>query len=306
MNYSAEIKEQLLSQKTEKKNRLAFLSALLRTCGVIRRSGSATEIMIVSSNPEICELTARLATEFFSEEFGAALKGSGKDTVVYGDVAGMLIRCGIMRTDEEAALGFVEGIDSSLLRSEGDKLAYIKGAYLGAGSFSVSSWQLEITVNEERLAGQLCELIGGLGIKAHLIKRNLRYAVYIKKQDDICDFLSHIGAVKVMLALSEVLVGRKTRRDVAKRHNLELSNMDRTINAGVEQCEAIKKIERTMGISSLSPKLVEVALLRLKDSTITYEEIAAQLQVSKGSVKYRFKKILEAAEKIPSGRKDSE
>lgn len=295
MNYSQESKKEMCEAVVDEKSVLPLLSALVHTCGTVCKSGSSLIIKLISENPYLYPFVDKL----LKKQFGVSAVKEGRDAVIRENALGVLAKCRIMDADDSGRIvGMIAGIDASLVKRTADKQAYLKGAFLGAGSLSAAhGYHLEIGAASAALADDLAALISGFNLSCHSFERKDKHVVYIKRSEDICDFLAVTGATRTMLALTEQLAQSKTRKDANGRNNLELSNMDRTINAAVEQAQAVRLIEKKAGLGSLDEKLQEVARLRLGDDALSYEEIAAKLGISKGSVKYRFKKIMDEAKK---------
>lgn len=302
MNFSSETKKQLCAAEIKSGCDLPLLSAVVHTCAVIRRFGSSTELRIISSNPALHELASYLLKKLFSLE----TVSDGRDTVIRKDAMKALEELRIMTRNENGEVEFVKGVEPTLVKRDKYRRAYLKGAFLGSGSLSEKSWHLEITVQTEEMANDLKRLIEGYKLSAHVFRRKDKYVVYLKKREDICDFMALVGAMKASLELSGRLAENKVKTDTRRSVNLMLSNMDRTIDVGVKQMQAIKRISRTAGLGALGPKLREVAALRADNASLSYDDIAAELGISKGSVKYRFKMIMQFAEQCPRIKDEEE
>lgn len=220
-----------------------------------------------------------------AESSGAAVFKEGRGVIVRERALEVLSTAKIIEVDSAGRIvGMISGIEPSLLKGKNAGAAYLRGAYLGAGSLSTAGgWHLEMSLASSALAEDLQRLIGDFSLSCHGFERKDKHVVYIKRVEDICDFLAVIGARKTMLELTEISAENKTRKDMNGRNNLELSNMDRTIDAGVRQAQAIRLIMQNAP-DFLDAKLSGVAQLRMSDEAMTYEEIASRLGVSKGSV----------------------
>ena len=82
--------------------------------------------------------------------------------------------------------------------------------------------------------------------------------------------------------------------------NCESANLNKTINASIEQIEAIKKIKQNHKFSKMNESLQEIANLRLENPNATLTELGQMLKepVGKSGVNYRLKKIIEIAGEI--------
>ena len=297
MSYTGRTKLTICETKPEKGCELSLLSAIVHTCSTLSRSNGGTRLTLTSSNEALHEFVFGLLS---SLELGAdlSLERSGRDTVVVSGAMELLRCVRIIDVDSKGNLSFVRGIAKELIDTESKRVAYLKGVFLGAGSFSPSAWHLEIGVSDFSYAAAVEKLISGFDMSAHVFGRKDKYIVYIKRREDICSFFGYLGATGVMLELLETLNRNKTKKSSSGTTNLEVSNLMRTIDVSVEQIEAIKLIEEKKGLSFLGDKLYEVARLRLGDAELSYDDIAAKLDISKGSVKYRLKKLMSIAESL--------
>ena len=107
-----------------------------------------------------------------------------------------------------------------------------------------------------------------------------------------------MGASKGVLKFEEIRIQREMRGKVNRIVNCETANLNKTINAAVQQIEAIKKLKEQGKFGKLNDNLKEIANLRLKNPDISYEELGNMLKnpVGKSGVNYRLKKIIEIAQ----------
>ena len=80
--------------------------------------------------------------------------------------------------------------------------------------------------------------------------------------------------------------------------NCETANLNKTINASIEQIGAIKKLQETGKFNKLDENLKEIAKLRLENPNISLIELGKMLKkpIGKSGVNYRLKKIMEMAD----------
>ena len=82
-----------------------------------------------------------------------------------------------------------------------------------------------------------------------------------------------------------------------KEYNLNI-NLNKTINASVEQIAAINKLKQNGEFNKLNENLKEIAELRLENPDMSLIELGKLLKkpVGKSGVNYRLKKIIEIAD----------
>ena len=118
--------------------------------------------------------------------------------------------------------------------------------------------------------------------------------MYLKEAESISNFLALVGANKAMLKFEDIRIQKEMRGKVNRIVNCETANLNKTLNAAVEQINAIKKLQETGEFNKLDDDLKEVALLRLEYPNMSLAELGKRLKnpIGKSGVNYRLKKIL--------------
>ena len=88
------------------------------------------------------------------------------------------------------------------------------------------------------------------------------------------------------------------RGKVNRLVNCETANLNKTINASIQQIAAIKKLQETGKFQKLDENLKEIARLRLENPDMPLIELGKLLKepIGKSGVNYRLKKIMEIAD----------
>ena len=66
-------------------------------------------------------------------------------------------------------------------------------------------------------------------------------SLYIKEGEEISKFLALIGASKAVMTFEDIRIKKEMRGKVNRIVNCETANLNKTINASIEQIEAINK-----------------------------------------------------------------
>ena len=90
------------------------------------------------------------------------------------------------------------------------------------------------------------------------------------------------------------------RGKVNRLVNCESANLTKTLNASIEQIDAIKKLQKNKKFNMLDENLKEIANLRLENPDLPLSELGKKLRnpVGKSGVNYRLKKIIEIANDV--------
>lgn len=199
--------------------------------------------------------------------------------------------------DVPAVTGEVDGI---LLKQSCCKRAYIRGAFLAAGSISNpnKSYHFEIVCLNEKQAHQLQENINSFGLDAKIVERKKHYVVYLKEGAQIVDILNVMEAHVALMNLENVRILKEMRNTVNRKVNCETANISKTVNAAVKQVEDIIYLRDTIGLDSLPESLKEMAELRLEYPEAPLKELGTYLDppVGKSGVNHRLRKISLIAE----------
>ena len=183
--------------------------------------------------------------------------------------------------------------------SEENLRAIIIGVFLGSGSINnpENKYHLEISfLNQENL-DIVIEMLNKLNINVKRMETQNRYSLYIKEGEEISKFLALIGANKAVMQFEDIRIQREMRGKVNRLVNCETANLNKTLNASIEQIAAINKLKENGKFNKLDENLKEIAELRLENPDMPLSELGKLLKspVGKSGVNYRLKKIIDIA-----------
>lgn len=192
-----------------------------------------------------------------------------------------------------------ETVSGILLQQNCCKRAFIRGAFLAAGSISDpnKSYHFEIVCRSHAQAQQLQEIINSFEMDAKTVLRKKNRIVYLKEGAQIVDILNIMGAHVALMNLENVRILKEMRNSVNRKVNCETANISKTVNAAVKQLNDIEYIRQNAGLDSLPDNLKEIALLRLEYPDAPLGELGTYLDppVGKSGVNHRLRKIAEIA-----------
>lgn len=311
MSFSSETKQELTRVSAEKKCcQLAEIAGFLRMCGSIMLIGGRMGVRLTTDSPATARLFAKLLKSYFDtkadlnvEETTPLKKGHAYQLIITPDMnADLILReTGILGV-KEGSNYITDGIKPELIRKKCCKKAYLRGIFLGAGTISApqKGYHIEFVCSSEYLAGDVKKLVNSFGLNAKVTQRKEQFVVYLKDSEQIIDLLNILGAHGQLLAFENIKIMKEMRNKTNRIMNCESANLDKTVNTAGRQIEAIEKIQRTRGMASLPPKLLEAANLRLANPEATLAELAelADPPLAKSGLNHRLKKIEEIAGKI--------
>ena len=175
----------------------------------------------------------------------------------------------------------------------------IRGAFMGSGSINDPNkkYHLEISFNAEKNLNDIKNILKILGINTKKMVVENKKSLYIKEGEEISKFLALIGAAKAVMRFEEIRIQKEMRGKVNRIVNCETANLNKTINASIEQIEAINKLKKSGKFNNLNDNLKEIANLRLENPDMALSDLGKKLEkpLGKSGVNYRLKKIMEIA-----------
>ncbi|MBQ8278836.1 MAG: DNA-binding protein WhiA [Roseburia sp.] len=208
---------------------------------------------------------------------------------------------GVKMWDDETGMPVLSDVvDGVLIQQSCCKRAYIRGAFLAAGSISNpnKSYHFEVVCHTMNQAKQLQEVINSFDMDAKIVERKKHYVVYLKEGSQIVDILNVMEAHIALMNLENVRILKEMRNSVNRKVNCETANISKTVNAAVKQLEDIIYIRDNMGLETLPDNLREIAALRLEYPEAPLKELGTYLTppVGKSGVNHRLRKISIIAE----------
>ncbi len=310
MSFSLEIKEELETRiDTAKHCQIAEFAAIMAFCGKVRRrTGGLMALELTTENEVVRRKVVELAIKAFSaseESFEVEYEGKNNRIInifINDEKLIAKILMAIKWCDDNFTVVEPVFVNHRIIQKECCKRAFIRGAFLAAGSISDpnKSYHYEIVCEYEEDAVQMQELLKFFNLDAKIIQRKRNYVTYIKEGNNITDVLNIMGAFVSQMKLYNVMILKGMRNDVNRKVNCETANLNKTIEAAVKQIRDIEYVRDTVGLESLSDGLREVAEIRLKNPDMKLKDIGELLNppVGKSGVNHRLRKISELAQKL--------
>jgi hypothetical protein len=192
--------------------------------------------------------------------------------------------------------------NSMVLSKSCCKRAYLRGAFLSAGSLSnpEKGYHFEISTKSLSKAEDIKNIINSFGLESKIILRKKNYVVYLKDSEDIISILGIMQAPKLLMEMENIRILKEMRNNVNRQVNCETANINRTIIAAVKQVEDIEYISKKVGLDNLPENLRDIAKIRLEYKDISLKDLGNRLSppVGKSGVNHRLRKLSEFATKL--------
>lgn len=193
-------------------------------------------------------------------------------------------------------------INNKLIVIENDncKRAIVRGAFLGAGSINNPSrtYHLEINLSTKNNMEFLDEILKQCNIRCKKLENN--NSIYLKDGEEISAIIALFGASSSVLKFEDIRVQKEMNGKVNRIVNCQSANLNKTLNASVEQIDAIRRLQQSNKFNNLDDNLKEIALLRLEYPDMSLVELGKKLKepLGKSGVNYRLKRIIKIAEDL--------
>lgn len=312
MSYSASVRDELARVLDHNiPAQRAELAAIVRIMGTVGGAPNSRRIEIATESAPVARKIINLA------HLGYQLKTelTGRKNVLH-KVNNYLItipaQTELKRLLDEGGLiggdNHTWGIPSKLVVSTQSAVAYLRGAFLSAGFIAdpKGDYHFEFTVHNENLANDIQALMGRFELESKVATRRGNWVVYMKRADQMMDFLALVGAHKSLLDAEDVRVVKSVRTSTARTVNAELANSLKASNSAAEQREALRIIdEEGGGLSSLPEALFEFAQLRMNNPELSLRDLGEQASppLSKSAVNHRMRRIMAIAKEIKDKKK---
>ena len=306
MNFTELTKKELCSKKRKPCCEKAAFYAFMRTAGSIVTSGKKIGLSI-DGQSDCLEYFAAVAERLYGANpvFSLSTKGTISNFTLLDDKSKLLlIDLGILIEDADGLKLSLEP-DSKLTASDCCKRAYLAGAFSGGGSVTIPSekktstgYHLEFVFSMSSSAEYAEDLLASCGFFPKTIRRKESWVIYFKQSEEIKNVLAYMGANKSVIRLSEIMVEREVKNQTNRETNCYLHNTEKTVIASVKQCTAIEIISQSVGLDSLPEDLRETAFCRINNATLSLNDLAEKLGISKSCLNHRLRKIVAISEEL--------
>lgn len=290
MSFSGEIKEELVRNVASARHcRLAELSAIVRFCGEFSEDANGVPTLKVrTENFPVARKCFTLMEKTFNIK---------SDIVVRRNPERESFSCLLFWKGDELL-----AVRHMIVRAVCCKRAYIRGAFLAAGSVSDprKSYHFEIVCGTGGQAEYLKEMINSFDVDAKVVMRKHSYIVYLKEGSQIVDALNVMGAPLALMEMENVRIMKEMRNSVNRKVNCETANIKKIVSAAVRQREDIEFIRDTVGLEKLPDGLKDMALARLEFPDLPLKELGESMDppLGKSGVNHRLRKLSEIAARL--------
>jgi cell division protein WhiA len=178
--------------------------------------------------------------------------------------------------------------------------AFIRGVFLAEGFINDPErmYHLELSCSSKHEAKLICDILQVASFTAKISFWQKKWAVYMKKSEQIFEFLRFVGVQRALLKFQDIIARKDILNTVNRLVNCETANIDKTVLSASRQLFYIDVLKQHIGLENLSRGLVEVIEARLDNPYASIQELANIIggNISKSGIFHRLKKIEQLVE----------
>lgn len=294
MSFSSNVKAELCKIPVHKK-----CCALAEAYGVLLycNTFSDQEVRIVTGSADFAARLQKLFKRAFGLSFDTDPPKMVRGKQVFQITEQEKIKRIFNACGYEPGTTVAHHINLGVLEDECCREAFVRGGFLAGGSVTdpQKRYHLELVTDHFNVSRGAYSILLEMGFSPKDTARAGNYITYFKQSEAIEDFLTTIGAPLSAMEIMAAKVEKDMRNAINRRVNCDTANADKVVNAAQEQLEAIRKIEREIGIENLPENLQETALLRIANPEASLSDLAmlSDPPVSKSGLSHRLRKLVE-------------
>ena len=312
MSFSGNVKDELAGHMPAARHcQIAELAAILQFCArIVKTQSGKNALEINAENETVLKKCFTLLRKTFNIETSVVKSDKntgtklGHSAIILddSDVIWNIFQTLKLIGEDGVFYGFQEPVHPLLIKNSCCRRAYLRGAFLCAGSMSdpAKGYHLELVTDNERKAFQIQYLIKEFELDAKVIRRKKYFVVYLKEGSNIVDFLNICEAHVSLMQFENERIVKEMRNSINRRVNCETANISKTVNAAAKQISDIEKIRDRIGFSNLPENLREMAIVRIEHPDASLKELGQYLvpPVGKSGVNHRLRKLSEMADEL--------
>lgn len=308
MSFSSDTKNELVKIKNAALSAsVSELMGMVAFGGKMKRSGSGFLLQTVTENPKVARRIYQLLKDCMGVTSKIKINKTAKNNVYYQvyteneDVVKALMGLGFISkpSDINFFMGF--RVNTEYLDKPMKKKAFLRGAFLSCGAVMTpeKKYHMEFATSSYGLHNDLFVVMKSLDLNPKIVVRKNNFVIYYKSSNEIADILTMLGAYSVLMEFHNAKILKEIRNNVNRTVNCEAANMQKMVDASLEQVRAIEKLVKKNLFDTLPENLKEVARLRLEFREHSLKELGEMLDppLGKSGVNHRLRKIQEIADK---------
>ena len=262
---------------------------------------SPTEVRLITESADFAARLPRLFQRAFGLKFDR-LPEEERGKLIFGITDRSKLDRIINPRGYDPRQNLVLHVNFGLLEDECCRTAFLRGAFLAGGSVTdpEKRYHLELDTGHAQASREVAALLTEMGFLPHSVRRGGSSVIYFKQSEHIEDLLTTIGAPAAAMDIMTAKVDKEIRNGANRAMNCDMANVNKTIDAALEQKNAIQRLQENGRLERLPEKLRQTALLRLQYPEMSLSQLAEKCDppVTKSCMNHRMRKLLEEAKKL--------
>lgn len=262
---------------------------------------SPTEVRLITESADFAARLPRLFQRAFGLKFDR-LPEEERGKLIFGITDRSKLDRIINQLGYDPRQNLVLHVNFGLLEDECCRTGFLRGAFLAGGSVTdpEKRYHLELDTGHAQASREVAALLTEMGFLPHSVRRGGSSVIYFKQSEHIEDLLTTIGAPAAAMDIMTAKVDKEIRNGANRAMNCDMANVNKTIDAALEQKNAIQRLQENGRLERLPEKLRQTALLRLQYPEMSLSQLAEKCDppVTKSCMNHRMRKLLEEAKKL--------
>ncbi len=321
MSFAHDVKLEVLENNIQNECcKLAFLSAVIHSCGELTKSGKEFFLELKTDIDKVYDIVNDCLKTLYGEYAEVRLDDDTNINKAVRYIISLpksctnqiLFDCGIAKLSLNNEFTIIQGIDEHIIENECCAKNYIRGVFATTSTSNIvlngekisnrsfSGYHWEFVFVSEAFADDFSNLLFSQGIANKKSRRKNLFVLYIKEAEIVSDLFAIVGAFKGLLKLQNEMALRDVRNNINRQTNCLNANITKTVNASINQINAINNIDRLMGFEKLPKNLRELCLVRLANPEESLDNLTKLLSTSitKSGISHQFRRLIKISERL--------
>ena len=275
---------------------LAECFGILLFCNSFQHDG----IKIITESREFAYVLPKLFRKAFDLHFDSypSLEAPGKLVFQIWDEEKISVIMDAFGFDPRDTLSL--HVNLPIVEEECCKAAFLRGAFLAGGSVTdpAKGYHMELTTTHQSVARETNYLTREvMAFPPKMASRSGAQVLYFKQNEQICDFLTYLGAPVAAMGIMEARLEKELNNKVNRRCNCDDANTSKVVEAAQEQLSAIRILKEAGLTEKLPAKIKQAAEAREANPEASLTELAAMMDppITKPAMNNRMKKLIQLA-----------
>ena len=259
---------------------------------------SPTEVRLITESADFAARLPRLFQRAFGLKFDR-LPEEERGKLIFGITDRSKLDRIINQLGYDPRQNLVLHVNFGLLEDECCRTAFMRGAFLAGGSVTdpEKRYHLELATSHMQASREVSALLTEMGFVPHSVRRSGSSVIYFKQSEHIEDLLTTIGAPAAAMDIMTAKVDKEIRNGANRAMNCDMANVNKTVDAALEQTAAISRLAESGRLALLPEKLRQAAQLRLDNPEMSLQQLAERSDppVSKSCMNHRMRRLMEEA-----------